>query len=422
MTRPEEWSEESPVGGRVGARVARRLRAEVGIVGAGPAGLALANVLTRRGIDCVVVERASRARVEERQRAGLLEHRTVRWLHAQGLADRLLAEATRHGWCDFRCLGHTVRVDYGAYSGGHQHHVYPQQNLVRDLVAALELAGSPPLFSHSVRAVTDITSRRPRLECEGMEIECDYVVGCDGFRGISRAALPATGHRAHNRRYPYDWLTVLAEVDRPADGVRYAVHRSGFAGMMPRGPRVSRFYLQCPPDDAVEAWPRRRIVAELRTRLADGDPAGLPSIGALTEVRMLRMHSSVLAPLAHGRLLLAGDAAHVLTPSGAKGMNLAIADAAALAEALVARLRGRDAGPLAGYSAARLADVRRVLGFSEWLLDLLHLPPEAAEPGRELTARLAGMRRLATPGPGAYRFAHRYVGSGVREWCDDPPR
>lgn len=400
----------------------RRLRTEVGIVGAGPAGLALANALTRRGVECVVVERASRERVEARQRAGLLEHRTVRWLRSQGLADRLLAESTRHHWCDFRCLGHTVRVDYGAYSDGHEHHVYPQQNLVRDLVAELELAGAPPLFSHSVRAVTDITSRRPRLECEGMEIECDYVVGCDGFRGISRAALPTTGHRAHNRRYPYDWLTVLAEVDRPAAGVRYAVHAAGFAGMMPRGPRVSRFYLQCPPGDAVAAWPARRIVAELRTRLADGDPSALPTIGALTEVRMLRMHSSVLARLAHGRLLMAGDAAHVLTPSGAKGMNLAIADAAALADALVARLREGEEDRLAGYSAARLSDVRRVLGFSEWLLELLHLPgPRGAGPAAELASRLTAIRRLAEPGPHAYRFAHRYVGSGVREWCDDPP-
>ncbi|GAA3881586.1 4-hydroxybenzoate 3-monooxygenase [Streptomyces sedi] len=401
---------------------ARRLRVEVGIVGAGPAGLALANVLTRRGIDCLVVERASRERVEERQRAGLLEDRTVRWLRSQGLADRLLAESTLHHWCDFRCLGHTVRVDYGAYSDGRQHHVYPQQNLVRDLIAGLERAGTPPLFSHNVRAVTNITGRRPRLECEGMEIECDYVVGCDGFRGISRAALPATGHRAHNRRYPYDWLTVLAEVDRPVEGVRYAVHRAGFAGMMPRGPRLSRFYLQCPPGDAVAAWPASRIVAELRERLADGDPAGLPAIGATPEVRMLRMHSSVLTPLAHGRLLLAGDAGHVLTPSGAKGMNLAIADAAALAEALVARLREGDEGPLAAYSATRLADVRRVLGFSEWLLGLLHLPEEAsAAPEAELTSRLAAIRRLAEPGPHAYRFAHRYVGSGVREWCHDPP-
>ncbi|MDT0267212.1 4-hydroxybenzoate 3-monooxygenase [Streptomyces sp. DSM 44915] len=400
-----------------------RRRTQVGIVGAGPAGLALANALTRQGVDCVVLERASRVRVEGRQRAGLVEDRTVRWLRSQGLADRLLVEATRHDWCDFRCLGHTVRVDYGAYSGGRQHYVYPQQSLVRDLVATLEKAGSPPFFSHTVRAVTNITGRRARLECEeGMEIECDYVVGCDGFRGISRAALPATGHRVHNRRYPYDWLTVLAEVDRPAEGVRYAVHRAGFAGMMPRGPRLSRFYLQCPPGEPVTAWPARRIVAELRTRLADGDPAGVPAIGALPEVRMLRMHSSVLTPLRHGRLLLAGDAAHVLTPSGAKGMNLAIADAAAAADALVARLRDGDEGPLAGYSAARLADVRRVLGFSEWLLALLHLPADpAADPAKELAERLATVRRLATPGARARAFAHRYVGSGVREGCDDGP-
>ncbi|UED85181.1 4-hydroxybenzoate 3-monooxygenase [Streptomyces profundus] len=397
----------------------RRLRTEVGIVGAGPAGLALANVLARAGVDCLVVERSSRERVETRQRAGLLEHRTVRWLRGQGLADGLLADATRHGWCDFRCLGHTVRVDYGAYSGGREHWVYPQQRLVSDLIGTLEKAGPPPLFSHTVRAVTDVASRRPRLKCEGMEIECDYVVGCDGFRGVSRAALPATGHRVHNRRYPYDWLTVLAEVDRPAEGVVYAVHPDGFAGMMPRGPRISRFYLQCPPDDSPDAWPAGRIVKELRGRLA----GALPTIGALPEVRMLRMRSSVTEPLSHGRLLLAGDAAHVLTPSGAKGMNLAIADAAHLGTALVNRLRHGDGRALASYSSARGADARRVLGFSEWLLGLLHLPNEtgAGGPRAELRERLAAIRRLAEPGPESAAFAHRYVGSGAEDGPDDPP-
>ncbi|WP_234313739.1 4-hydroxybenzoate 3-monooxygenase [Streptomyces sp. NBRC 109706] len=399
------------------------MRTQVGIVGAGPAGLALANVLAGAGVDCLVVERGSRERVEARQRAGLLEHRTVRWLREQGLADGLLAGATRHGWCDFRCLGHTVRVDYGACSGGREHWVYPQQRLVSDLIGTLEKAGCPPLFSHTVRAVTDIASRRPRLKCEGMEIECDYVVGCDGFRGVSRAALPATGHRVHNRRYPYDWLTVLAEVDRPAEGVVYAVHRDGFAGMMPRGRNVSRFYLQCPPGDSPAAWPASRIVRELRGRLTDGSAEPLPTIGALPEVRMLRMHSSLTEPLRHGRLLLAGDAAHVLTPSGAKGMNLAIADAAHLATALVNRVRHGDGRALAAYSAERLADARRVLGFSEWLLRLLHLPagPDAGSPRAELTDRLATIRRLAEPGPESAAFAHRYVGSGAEDGFDDPP-
>ncbi|MGK5532568.1 4-hydroxybenzoate 3-monooxygenase [Streptomyces sp. URMC 129] len=389
----------------------RRLRTQVGIIGAGPAGLVLANLLGRAGVACRVVERRSREHVEHRPRAGLLEHRVVAALRREGLADRLLADGVPHGWCAFRCLGRDIRVDYAARAGGRRHWVYPQQLLVRDLIAALAGHGPPPMFSQTVRAVEDVTTGRPRLVCDGIEIECEYVVGCDGFRGAARAALPATRGSVFGHRYPYDWLTVLAEVDRPAEGVVYAVHPDGFAGMMPRTSRLSRFYLQCAPGDTVRDWPARRIREQLRARLSP-----LPEIAGFPDVHVLRMRSSVTEPMRHGRLLLAGDAAHLLTPSGAKGMNLAIADAIALASALLRRYRDGDTGALDAYGARRLPHIWRAQEFSDRLLRLLHLPPDkAGDQGFALRLRLAALERLGEPGPHAVAFAHEYVGSGAGE-------
>ncbi|MFR9725645.1 FAD-dependent monooxygenase [Streptomyces sp. MS19] len=395
---------------------ARTLRTQVGIIGAGPAGLVLANLLTAAGIDCVVLERHSRARVERRARAGLVEQRTVRLLRDHGLAGRLLSDGSPHGWCDFLCLGRVIRLDYAALSGA-RHWVYPQQLLVRDLLASLDAAGRPPLFECSAVAVEDIHGPRATIRCEdGPTVVCDHVVGADGPQGLSRAALSpaATPYR---RRYPYDWLAILAEVDRPVPGVVYGLHADGFAGMMPRSPRLARFYLQCPPGDTPAAWPAPRILAALRRRL---NGAHLPRIGALTETRMLRMRADVTEPMARGRLLLAGDAAHVLTPSGAKGMNLAIADAADLADALT-----RGPAALEGYSARRLPDVWRTQEFSDRLLGLLHLPAgseNAADPRFGLRLRLATLERLAVPGPFSVAFAHAYAGSGEEPVSPAGPR
>jgi p-hydroxybenzoate 3-monooxygenase len=391
-----------------------RLRTQVVIIGAGPAGLVLGGLLHRAGVDCRIVERRSRAHVETRSRAGLLEHRTVETLRRHGMADRLLAEGVRHGWCEFRAPGRAVRVDYGRLSGGLRHWVYPQQHLVRDLIAALVRDGLPPLFGTAVHGLSGLNGPRARVRCaDGLEIDCDHVVGCDGFRGVSRTALPA-GHRVALRRYPYDWVAVLAEVDRPADCVVYALSADGFAGMMPRTPHLSRFYLQCPPGETPGHWPAARIRAELRARLG----TRLPALGGIPEVRVLRMLSSVTEPPQYGRLLLAGDAAHLLTPSGAKGMNLAIADAAELAHALIRHHRRGVAGALVGHARRRRDEIRRVQEFSDRLLRLLHLPAGRAgegDPPGALRPRMAAIERLAEPGPHAAAFAHAYVGSGTEE-------
>ncbi|MEO3765123.1 FAD-dependent monooxygenase [Streptomyces sp. B5E4] len=397
------------------ARAARRrVRTQVAVVGAGPAGLVLANVLLRAGVDVAVVERRSRAEVERRARAGLVEHRVVEYLRAHGLADRLLAEGTRHGWCDFLCTGRLLRFDYGAQSGGVRHWVYPQQLLVRDLIADLDAAGHTPEFSLPAARVHVDGAGPARVECAGLDIECDYVVGCDGPHGITPQAMPPdTAPQGElDERYPYDWLTLLAEVDRGVPGVVYAVHEDGFAGVMPRTSRIARLYLEIPAGDATARWTAARVHERLRTRLVGAGEA-VPGLGRIIETGVLRMRSSVRQRFQHGRLFLAGDAAHVLTPSGAKGMNLAVADAADLADALIRRYRDGDGTYLSGYTARRLPEVLRTRDLAAEFLDLLH--PQGDHPadrGRELARRLERLRNLAEPGAAGAAFAHWYVGAG----------
>lgn len=406
------------------ARAQRRVRTQVAVVGAGPAGLVLANVLLRAGIRVAVVERRSRAEVERRARAGLVEHRVVEYLRAHGLADRLLAEGTRHGWCDFLCAGGLLRFDYAAQSGGVRHWVYPQQLLVRDLIADLRAAGHTPEFSLPATGVHVDGAGPARVECDGLDIECDYVVGCDGPHGITPRALPpeTAPQDGLDERYPYDWLTLLAEVDRGVPGVVYAVHEDGFAGVMPRTSHIARLYLEIPAGDATARWTAARVHERLRTRLV-GAGAAVPRLGRIVETGVLRMSSSVRQRFQHGRLFLAGDAAHVLTPSGAKGMNLAVADAADLADALIRRYRDGDEAYLSDYTARRLPEVLRTRDLAAGFLDLLH--PQGRHPAdrrAELARRRQRLGELAEPGAAGAAFAHWYVGAGPDLPAPRPPR
>ncbi|MFK0235604.1 FAD-dependent monooxygenase [Streptomyces vinaceus] len=391
---------------------APRRHVEVAVVGAGPAGLVLANVLHRAGVAVEVRERASRAEVEQQARAGLIEHRVVEYLREHGLADRLLAEGGRHEWCEFVCLGERMRIPYGELSGGAGHWVYPQQLLVRDLIAAYERSGGTVRFDCPVLDV-DTSGTLPLVRCADEVLEADYVVGCDGPRSTVAQAFPADAAGAVERRYPYDWLTVLAEVDRPVDGIRYALHEAGFAGMMPRTPRLARFYLQVPPEADLSDWTEARIREQLslRLQLAAGDP----ELGAVTEVGMLRLRGRVREHVRAGRLLLAGDAAHVLTPSGAKGLNLAVADVADLAQTLLLCHRGADGheDALADYDRRRHQAAWTTQEFSDRLLDLLHLPSgDPAESAFGLRLRRERVSRLAAPGPEGEAFARAYAGAG----------
>jgi p-hydroxybenzoate 3-monooxygenase len=383
-------------------------RTRVAIIGAGPAGLVLANVLTRAGVDCVVVEHRSREHVESRARAGFLEHRTVEYLTRHGLADRLLAEAMRHVRCEFRTGGRRFSVPYGELAGGRAHAVYPQQFLVRDLIELLTDAGGEVLFSTPVAEVTGLHERRATLASPQGTITCDFVAGCDGHRGVSRQAVPEEALRTFTKRYPFDWLAVLGEARPAPEQVVYALHENGFAGQMPRTADVSRFYLQCPAGDSVEQWPDERIWKELGHRL-EADGVAALTTGRILEKGILSMRSAVTEPMQFGRLFLAGDAAHVLTPSGAKGMNLAIADAAALAEAIIAHYRDGVDDLLAGYSSTRLPDVWQAQEFSDWLVQLLHGPEDPGD-GFQQRLREARLAQLEQSSVAATAFAHRYVG------------
>ncbi|KNB50486.1 FAD-dependent monooxygenase [Streptomyces caatingaensis] len=393
-------------------RPERTVRTQVAIAGAGPAGLVLACVLLRAGIAVEIVERQPRETVEQRARAGMVEHRVVEYLRAHRLADGLLAHGVRHGWCDFLIPGERLRLDYAARAGGAAHWVYPQQYLVRDLVAALETAGGRPYFARPVTAVHAPAGERPALRCPGLVVEADYLVGCDGPHGVTREALPAALRDDASHRYPYDWLTVLAEVDRPVDGVVYGVHRRGFAGIMPRTARLARCYLQIPAGDSAADWPRERVRAELGTRLLTPHGA-LPRVGRLTDTGVLRMRSTISQRLCHGRVFIAGDAAHLLAPAGAKGMNAAVADAADLADALVRHYQDRDDAPLAGYSARRLHHIWRVQEFADRFLDLLNTARPDGDDGRfGLHLKRERIRRLTEDGPFGTDFAHQYAGTG----------
>ncbi|MGP2440792.1 FAD-dependent monooxygenase [Streptomyces sp. JW3] len=385
-----------------------RVSAQVGIVGAGPAGLVAAAVLARAGVDVCLLERDSRQDVEARARAGLIEHRVAEYLQDHGLAAGMLADGVRHGWCDMVCEGRRTRIDYGALSGGFTHRIYPQQALVRDLIAQAQAAGCPPRFGRPVRAVTDIAGR-PRLIGDGLEVVCDYVLCCDGPHTLAERLAPGT---ARAFRYPYDWLTALVAVDRPVEAVLYAVHADGFAGLMPRTGDRARLYLQVPREDRAGRWSPDAIRAALRTRTgAVADE--LPPVREILDVGMLRMRGMVRDRARLGRVLLAGDAAHVLTPSGAKGLNLAVADAADAARGLLTRLRDGSGADLAGYARRRTTEAWQTQEFSDRLLTLLHLP-EAAGPDPRFLLRLRRerMRHLGRPGPRGAAFAHWYAGSG----------
>lgn len=382
----------------------RTLRTQVAIVGAGPAGLVLAAVLRQSGVDALVLEQRARGDVEHQYRAGVIEHRVVEYLRDRGLAGRLLSEGARHGWCDVVVDGEPVRIDYGALTGV-QHWIYPQHMLVQDLLAELDAAGRPPLFDSPVTEVDPGLDGPPRLRGPGFEVVAEHVVGCDGVQSAVLRSFPEQGE---HRQHPYGWLTAIAELTAPVDGIRYAVHECGFAAVMPRSGPLARLYLQVPAGEDPASWSHERLLDQLELRLG-ADP-GRPRVAEVLETDVLRLRSGIAPSFHYGRTLLAGDSAHVLTASGGKGMNLAIGDAADLADSLVRHHRGDPSG-LAGYDRRRRAHAANTLAFSEEMLELMHLSP-AEDPAAQLRDRRERVERLAGTGPEAVRFAGQYVGAG----------
>ena len=355
------------------------MRTQVGIVGAGPAGLLLAHLLKRSGIDSVVVEARPRSYVEHRVRAGVLEQGTVDLLMQNGLGARLAREGLVHHGIELRFDGHGHRIDMSALTGGRAITVYGQQEVVKDLIAARLAAGDPILFEASDVAIAGFDGDAPSIsfmhEGAARRLSCDYIAGCDGFHGICRGAIPAGVVTAFERVYPFAWLGILAEAPPTHDELIYAYHDHGFALYSMRSPEITRLYLQVAPDEDLGGWPDHRIWSELHTRLETADGWKLRE-GPILERGVTGMRSFVAEPMQFGRLFLAGDAAHIVPPTGAKGMNLAVADVNVLARALAARYRDNDDAMLRAYSDTCLRRIWRAEHFSWWMTSMLHRFPD----------------------------------------------
>jgi len=355
------------------------VRTQVGIVGAGPAGLLLSHLLRREGIESVVLELRSRDHVEHRVRAGVLEQGTVDLLIGAGVGERLQREGMRHEGIELRFGGRGHRINLASLTGGRAITVYGQQEVVKDLIDATLRSGGEILFDVTDVSVLDIDSRKPRVHFRrdgvAQELHCDAIAGTDGFHGVCRPAIPAGVLSVFARAYPFAWLGILAAAPPSHDELIYAYHERGFALFSMRSSEITRLYLQVGADEAVDTWTDASIWRELHARLETDDGWTLNE-GAILEKGVTPMRSFVVEPMQFGRLFLAGDAAHIVPPTGAKGMNLAVADVSVLARALVVFFRTGQEDLLKAYSATCLARVWRAEHFSWWMTSMLHRSPD----------------------------------------------
>ncbi len=385
------------------------------IVGSGPAGLVLGCLLRGAGIRCAIFERQSRAHVESRARAGFLAANTVRVLEENGLADGLRARAHRHATCAFRGDGIEFELHYDRLGRGEVHTVYPQQDLVRDLVASFLERGGEIHFDTPVESIQDLGANRPsvsvRLADGALQTKsARYIVGCDGQHGVARRAMLDAGARRYDRDHGISWLAVLARAPQSMAATVYAVHEDGFAGHMARSDTVTRYYLQCGRGADPDAWSQERIWGELARRMR-AERFGALRQGPIFERVVVQMTSTVIDPIRCGSLFLAGDAASLISPSAAKGANLAVMEAETLAVALIASINGGDDDAIARYSADCLARIWRAQEFSHWMINLLHGPSGQDQDAVFLRAlQQARLRSLASSRRHQDYFAENYVG------------
>jgi p-hydroxybenzoate 3-monooxygenase len=386
------------------------VRTQVGIVGAGPAGLLLGQLLARAGIESVVLESRSREYIEHRIRAGVLEQGSAQLLREAGVGERMNRDGIVHGGIHLQFDGERHHVPFQELASS-VIVIYGQTEVVKDLIGARLAAGLPLLFEADAVAVRDIESDRPRVEFvhggARRQLECDVVAGCDGFHGVCRESIPDGALKSFSREYAFGWLGILAEVAPSMDELLYAHSDRGFALLSLRSPTLSRYYVQVSHDEDVAEWPDERIWEELQARTAlEGWTL---QEGPVLEKGVTGMRSFVCEPMQHGRLFLAGDAAHIVPPTGAKGLNLALRDVDVLAEALVEWYRTGDSSVLAGYSDRCLRRVWRCEHFSWWMTTMLHLQPDRDEFDRKL--QLAQLRHVTTSAAAARMLAENYTGA-----------
>jgi p-hydroxybenzoate 3-monooxygenase len=386
------------------------MRTQVGIVGAGPAGLTLARLLEVEGIESVVLENRSRDYVEHRIRAGVLEQGTVDLLTEAGVGDRLHREGLVHHGIELQFDGERHRIPLGDLTGGSTIVIYGQTEVVKDLIEARVGTGAPVYFGAEDVGVHDVTSERPtisfRHEGREHELACDVIAGCDGFHGVCRESIPDGVLTTFSREYPYGWLGILAAVAPSSDELVYAHHARGFALLSLRSLELSRLYIQCAHDEDIARWPDERIWEELQVRL--GLEGWSLAEGPVLEKGVTGMRSFVVEPMQHGNLFLAGDAAHIVPPTGAKGLNLAIHDVRLLAEALVDWYRTGSRSSLDAYTQTCMRRIWRAEHFSWWMTSMLHREPDDDTFGLQL--QLSQLRYVASSQAAATSLAENYVG------------
>ncbi len=389
----------------------QRLRTQVGIVGAGPAGLILSHLLHLQGIDSIVIESHSRQHVETRIRAGVLEQGTVDLLNEAGVGDRMRREGLVHHGIELRFNGCGHRIDMYELTGGRAITVYAQHEIVKDLIAARLESGGQIFFEAGQAAIHDFDGESPRITFrhagEEYEIACDFIGGCDGFHGVCRDAIPGEALRFYEKVYPFGWLGILAEAAPASRELIYSNHQRGFALMSMRTPQISRVYLQCRPDEEIAAWPDERIWEELQRRFEMSGGFRLNE-GPILQKGVTAMRSFVAEPMQFGRLFLAGDAAHIVPPTGAKGLNLAAADVRILSHAIARWYGSGDMELMARYSEICLRRVWRAQHFSWWMTSMLHRF-EGGD-GFEYRRQLAELDHVTTSRAAATSLAENYTG------------
>jgi len=390
------------------------MRTQVAIIGAGPAGMLLAHLLHAAGIDCIVLERRDRDYVQNRVRAGVLEQITVDLLDRLGVGERMRREGLVHAGTNLAYDGELFRVDMAGLTGGSTVMVYGQQEVMRDLFDGAAARGIEVLWDAEDVGLHELTGDRPvvtwRRNGVDQRLDCDAVVGCDGFHGVSRSAIPAAALRTFERVYPFGWLGVLADVPPCAHELIYSNHERGFALASMRSSTRSRYYIQCGLDERIEDWPDERFWDELCLRLG---PAGADvTRGVAFEKSIAPLRSFVCETMRHGRLFLAGDAAHIVPPTGAKGLNLAASDVIILAETLAAFYASGSVTALDGYAGRALSRVWKAERFSWWFTGLTHRFPDMDPFDRKM--QLAELDYIRSSRAAQTTLAENYVGLPLR--------